>query len=146
MPHVQVIWKVMALISFPCLVNSVYPITIARDEFSTRLTISLPRGGMHILIACGIIINLIVCRYVKPILLPASIWPEGIAAIAPLRVSHWYAPELNARAQIALKYILSLKISTKNGMFTKNSAALSSILLPIKCSNNRSFLLNLHML
>ena len=138
MPHVQVIWNVMALINFPCLVNSVYPITIARDEFSTKLTISFPKGGMHILIACGIIINFIVCRYVRPILLPASICPEGIAAIAPLNVSHWYAPELNASAHIALRYILSLKISANIGIPSTNSAVDSSISLPIwmpKCKN-----------
>ena len=60
-PHVQKIWKVVAIISLPCLVISAYPMTIANEEFRTKLTISFPRGGMHILTAWGMMTNRIVC-------------------------------------------------------------------------------------
>ena len=49
--YIQKIWKETAINSLPCLVSSAYPITIARDELRTRLTISFPNGGMQILIA-----------------------------------------------------------------------------------------------
>ncbi len=90
-------------------VSSGTEITLASDEFFRALTVSLPKAGIIMRMACGAMMRRISKAGVIPSACPASTWPRSMPSTPARSISAMKGASLAASARPAAPIALSLR-------------------------------------